>query len=247
MSARCWWRRPRSRSPRRSRQHGGDAIVTDPAHPSGSDRIAEALQLRDPEGRFSYRGQPPGRPAHHRSAVDAALPRRASSTSRPTSPPSRPGSRIRRMSPIPTSSRRSHRCRRSGKWPSPATSCARSAPSTRHPIWHHIGVYAYRRPVLERFVSLPVCRTRGRPQARADARARQWHADRRGPGRYGAAGRRYACRTRNRPQHAEEDRMTLKDRLSGRTRCQFPHCLPRGLSRLRAAAPAAPSRMPSRR
>ena len=24
------------------------------------------------------------------------------------------------------------------------------------PHWHHIGVYAYRRPVLERFVSLPV-------------------------------------------------------------------------------------------
>ena len=54
MSARCWWRRPRSRSPRRSRQHGGDAIVTDPALPSGSDRIAEALSLRDPQGRFSF-------------------------------------------------------------------------------------------------------------------------------------------------------------------------------------------------
>ena len=42
------------------RQHGGDAIVTDPAHPSGSDRIAEALQLRDPEGRFNLVVNLPG-------------------------------------------------------------------------------------------------------------------------------------------------------------------------------------------
>ena len=36
------------------RAHGGDAIVTNPALPSGSDRIAEALALRDPQGRFEY-------------------------------------------------------------------------------------------------------------------------------------------------------------------------------------------------
>ena len=32
------------------RSHGGDAIVTDPAPSSGSDRVAAALTLRDPEG-----------------------------------------------------------------------------------------------------------------------------------------------------------------------------------------------------
>ena len=29
-------------------------------------------------------------------------------------------------------------------------------PEHKAPFWHHIGVYAYKRPVLERFVSLPV-------------------------------------------------------------------------------------------
>ena len=32
----------------------------------------------------------------------------------------------------------------------------RISPELAPPYWHHIGVYAYRRPVLERFVSLPV-------------------------------------------------------------------------------------------
>src|SRR3990170_4063782 len=36
------------------RAHGGDAIVTDPALPSGSDRIAAALRLRDPGGRYDF-------------------------------------------------------------------------------------------------------------------------------------------------------------------------------------------------
>ena len=36
------------------RKHGGDALITDPALPSGSDRIAEALSLRDPEGRYRF-------------------------------------------------------------------------------------------------------------------------------------------------------------------------------------------------
>ena len=36
------------------RARGGDAIVTDPKAPSGSDRIAEALRLRDPERRWQY-------------------------------------------------------------------------------------------------------------------------------------------------------------------------------------------------
>src|SRR5258707_15462522 len=34
--------------------HGGDAIVTEPGLPSGSDRIHQALQLRDPAGRRQY-------------------------------------------------------------------------------------------------------------------------------------------------------------------------------------------------
>jgi 3-deoxy-manno-octulosonate cytidylyltransferase (CMP-KDO synthetase) len=31
-----------------------------------------------------------------------------------------------------------------------------AGPEHQPPFWHHIGLYAYRRPVLERFVALPV-------------------------------------------------------------------------------------------
>ncbi|MGZ0187225.1 MAG: 3-deoxy-manno-octulosonate cytidylyltransferase, partial [Alphaproteobacteria bacterium] len=30
-----------------------------------------------------------------------------------------------------------------------------TAPTGPGPLWHHIGLYAYRRPALERFVALP--------------------------------------------------------------------------------------------
>src|SRR5205085_5932988 len=36
------------------RAHNGDSIGTDPQLPSGSDRIAQALSLRDPLRRFEY-------------------------------------------------------------------------------------------------------------------------------------------------------------------------------------------------
>ena len=35
------------------RAHGGDALATDPALPSGSDRVAAALSLRDPRGKYT--------------------------------------------------------------------------------------------------------------------------------------------------------------------------------------------------
>ena len=35
------------------RSHGGDAIVTEPSLPSGSDRVAEAIRLRDPQRTFA--------------------------------------------------------------------------------------------------------------------------------------------------------------------------------------------------
>jgi 3-deoxy-manno-octulosonate cytidylyltransferase (CMP-KDO synthetase) len=56
------------------KSHGGDAIVTNPALPSGSDRIAEALSLRDPQAPLPLRGEPPGRSAHDRHPLDPALP-----------------------------------------------------------------------------------------------------------------------------------------------------------------------------
>ena len=36
------------------RAAGGDAIMTEPNLPSGSDRVAAALALRDPQARYTY-------------------------------------------------------------------------------------------------------------------------------------------------------------------------------------------------
>jgi 3-deoxy-manno-octulosonate cytidylyltransferase (CMP-KDO synthetase) len=44
------------------------------------------------------------------------------------------------------------------------------SPDHSPPYWHHIGVYAFRRPVLERFVSLPVS------EREADRRLEQMRA-----------------------------------------------------------------------
>ena len=48
------------------RAAGGEAVLTDPALPSGTDRIFAALQAVDPERRYTPRGQPAGRSADAR-------------------------------------------------------------------------------------------------------------------------------------------------------------------------------------
>jgi len=137
------------------RQHGGDAIVTDPAHPSGSDRIAEALQLRDPEGRFSFvvtlQGDLP--------TIDPlSVQRCLAGLVNEQADISTIAARIEDQADVdnpnivkaiaPLSAEREVAFARDF--------LRQVGPDHPPPHWHHIGVYAYRRPVLERFVSLPV-------------------------------------------------------------------------------------------
>lgn len=137
------------------RAHGGDAIVTNPALPSGSDRIAEALALRDPHRRFDHvvnlQGDLPTidtlsiqrclaglvNDAADISTI-AALIERQEDVANPNI--------VKAIAPLSDEREVAY-----------ARDFVRTVgPGHRPPYWHHIGVYAYRRPILERFVSLPV-------------------------------------------------------------------------------------------
>ncbi|MGA7268879.1 MAG: 3-deoxy-manno-octulosonate cytidylyltransferase [Aestuariivirga sp.] len=137
------------------RQHGGDAIVTDPAHPSGSDRIAEALQLRDPEGRFSFVVNLQGDlPTIDPLSVQRCLAGLVNEQADISTIAARIEDQVDVDNPnivkaiAPLSAEREVAFARDF--------LRQVGPDHPPPHWHHIGVYAYRRPVLERFVSLPV-------------------------------------------------------------------------------------------
>ena len=49
--------------------HGGEAVMTNPDHPSGSDRIYEAMTILDPQGKFDIVVNVQGDPADARSGV----------------------------------------------------------------------------------------------------------------------------------------------------------------------------------
>lgn len=131
---------------------GGKAVLTRPDHPSGSDRIYEALQTSDPDGRYdtilNLQGDLPTLdPASIRAClmpladaeVDiATLGAVISKDEEKTNP------NIVKIIGSPLAENRLR-----GLYFTRAT-----APYGEGPLYHHIGIYAYRRAALERFVSL---------------------------------------------------------------------------------------------
>ncbi|MTW16872.1 3-deoxy-manno-octulosonate cytidylyltransferase [Rhodoplanes serenus] len=132
---------------------GGRAVLTRPDHPSGSDRIFEALGRIDPEGRFrvvvNVQGDlptlSPGDVAAALApfadpAVDiatlAAVIRRDEERTNPN---------VVKVVGTPVGERRLR-----ALYFTRAT-----APYGDGPLYHHIGLYAYRRDALARFVALP--------------------------------------------------------------------------------------------
>ena len=132
---------------------GGEAVMTDPNHPSGSDRIYEALGRFDPDGRHdvvvNVQGDLPTiEPAAVRAAIrpleDAAVDI-ATLTAEIVRAEERTNPNVVKVvgSPIgPTRLRALYFTRA-------------TAPANEGPLYHHIGLYAYRRAALERFVALP--------------------------------------------------------------------------------------------
>ncbi len=136
------------------RAAGGDAIMTAPNLPSGSDRVAAALSLRDPQGRYSHvvnlQGDLPTidplsvqrcLAGLTNEGVDistaAALITDEADVANPNV--------VKAIAPL---------------GPEREVAFARDflrtvMPGHQAPFWHHIGIYAYRREALERFVQLP--------------------------------------------------------------------------------------------
>ncbi len=136
------------------RADGGIAVMTDPSLPSGSDRVQAALTVLDPTGKHdvvvNLQGDLPTIPFEMLRAVLAAL----------GDPATDIGTLV---APIETEEERNASsvvkvaCAFApGQSVAQAFYFSRATiPWGEGPLWHHIGVYAYRRPALSRFVSLP--------------------------------------------------------------------------------------------
>jgi 3-deoxy-manno-octulosonate cytidylyltransferase (CMP-KDO synthetase) len=139
------------------RRAGGEAVLTKPDHPTGSDRIFEALSLVDPAGR-------------HDAIVNVQgdLPTIAPDTIRAVFEPlAEPRVDIatlaveivreeERTNPNVVKAVATFPPRRDGKRIGRALYFTRATcPTGDGALLHHIGLYTYRREALARFVSLP--------------------------------------------------------------------------------------------
>lgn len=134
---------------------GGRAILTRADHPSGSDRIFEAVGRADPDGRFdvvvNLQGDLPTLdPALPRAALSALLAWPDVDIATLACATDDPGERdnpnvvkaVVSFADGADSGRALYFTRAAAPW-------------GEGPVYHHIGLYAYRRPALQRFVSLP--------------------------------------------------------------------------------------------
>ena len=135
------------------RAAGGHAVLTRADHPSGSDRIFEAVERFDPQGKHdivvNVQGDLPTiEPAPIRAAL-ALLDEPAVDLSTIVSVITREEERTAPSvvkavgTPIGENRFRALYFTRA------------TAPTGEGPLFHHIGLYAYRRAALRRFVSLP--------------------------------------------------------------------------------------------
>jgi 3-deoxy-manno-octulosonate cytidylyltransferase (CMP-KDO synthetase) len=132
---------------------GGKAVLTRPDHPSGSDRIFEALGRIDPDGRYdaviNVQGDLPSvTPATIRAAAmpladaEVAIGTAVAEIHREEE---REASSVVKMVGTPLGG---------GRFRALYFTRA-AAPWGEGPLYHHIGLYAWRRQALARFVALP--------------------------------------------------------------------------------------------
>jgi 3-deoxy-manno-octulosonate cytidylyltransferase (CMP-KDO synthetase) len=133
---------------------GGEAVMTDPDLPSGSDRVHAALQAIDPDGQHDVIVN-----------LQGDLPTiEVSTTLAAVSPLENPAVDIATVTVEITREEEKTNpnvvkavCAfKPGSTVTQALYFTRAtAPTGDGPLYHHIGIYAYRREALERFVSLP--------------------------------------------------------------------------------------------
>jgi 3-deoxy-manno-octulosonate cytidylyltransferase (CMP-KDO synthetase) len=132
---------------------GGRAILTRADHPSGSDRIFEALGIVDPEAKVRIVVNVQGDlPTIEPSAIAASL--------GPLRDPAVDIATLAAEIRNPDERTNPNVVKVVGSEVSPGRLRAlyftrATAPSGEGPLYHHIGLYAYRRAALERFVKWP--------------------------------------------------------------------------------------------
>jgi 3-deoxy-manno-octulosonate cytidylyltransferase (CMP-KDO synthetase) len=139
------------------RAAGGEAVLTRPDHASGSDRAHEAAAGRDCDVVINLQGD---LPALDPAAIRAVL-----------APLTEPGVAIATLAAqiVDEHERTDPNVVKAVLSLAPGARIGRALYFTRAtapwgdgPLWHHIGIYAYRRAALERFVALPVGQLEGR-------------------------------------------------------------------------------------
>lgn len=140
------------------RDAGYQAVMTDPDHPSGSDRIDEALNKLDPDGRYDTVVN-----------VQGDLPTLDPQSIRASLLPLSSNADVDIATIVAEITREEERANTNvvkafvafpeTKDPVPIaralTFTRATAPWGEGPLYHHIGLYSYRREALQRFVSLP--------------------------------------------------------------------------------------------
>jgi 3-deoxy-manno-octulosonate cytidylyltransferase (CMP-KDO synthetase) len=133
--------------------HGGEAVMTAQSHPSGSDRIREALATVDPlgEARIIVNVQGDLPTLEPRLIGEAIAPLRdgpadiATLAAEIVEPSERDNPNVVKVVGSPLAPRRLR-----------ALYFTRAAaPWGDGPLYHHIGLYVWRRAALERFVAMP--------------------------------------------------------------------------------------------
>ena len=136
------------------RADGGVAVMTDPSLPSGSDRVHAALAVLDPQGLHdvvvNLQGDLPTMPPVQLRAVITPLSDPAVDIATLVAP-------IETLEEAAAPSVVKAACAFDrGRAVSMALYFSRAPiPAGDGPLWHHIGIYAYRRAALARFVGLP--------------------------------------------------------------------------------------------
>lgn len=134
------------------RAHGGQAILTDPDLPSGSDRIFAALEQLDPARQHdvivNLQGDLPHIPPSYMQ--DVLRPLTHGYDIGTLVAPIKSEAEAQAPSVVKCA------CAFGAENMAPALYFSRHPiPSGEGPLWHHIGIYAYKRAALEQFVKLP--------------------------------------------------------------------------------------------
>ena len=137
---------------------GGTAVATRPDHPSGSDRIFEAVERLDPDGRhdavLNLQGDLPTiDPAAVRAALAPLAEAKADIATlavRISDPAERSNPNVVKVAASFAEGAATARALYFSRCPVPW-----DGGDAVQPLYHHVGIYAYRRAALARFVALP--------------------------------------------------------------------------------------------